>query len=266
VNFYLAKDVDANPSPFDPTSNNVGLAGLQLFHETESGSYRYRFGARYLTDLNVDQRSYHVFQISFQIGLPVGRSTNSQVTPSRTTYNPPPTANTVLQTDYVDPGYGRGTQESEAPKKKVRPHIEVISSGNRNLKLRLDTQAVRFATDSAAVSRDTQARLTRMGIFLRENNSKWERLIVSGHTDERGSDKYNYHLSMARARTVRQILIDAGVFADKIRVQGFGENVPLDRRSNEEAWSKNRRVEFEFLGVSDLNVITDGIQREDDVE
>ncbi|MGE0547670.1 MAG: OmpA family protein [Kofleriaceae bacterium] len=67
---------------------------------------------------------------------------------------------------------------------------------------------------------------------------------VQGHTDERGNDAYNLDLSDRRAHAVEKYLVDKGVEASRLTAQGYGETQPLDRRSNEAAWAKNRRVAF----------------------
>ena len=69
-------------------------------------------------------------------------------------------------------------------------------------------------------------------------------LEIQGHTDERGSDSYNLELSGRRAASVRRYLTENGVEAKRLQSQGYGETQPLDPRSNEQAWAKNRRVEF----------------------
>jgi outer membrane protein OmpA-like peptidoglycan-associated protein len=70
---------------------------------------------------------------------------------------------------------------------------------------------------------------------------------IQGHTDERGSDSYNLDLSDRRAASVKRYLVKAGVDADRLQSQGYGETQPLDPRSNERAWANNRRVEFLIL-------------------
>jgi len=70
---------------------------------------------------------------------------------------------------------------------------------------------------------------------------------VQGHTDERGDDAYNLDLSDRRAKAVEQYLVDKGVDAKRLTAHGYGETQPLDPRSNEAAWAKNRRVAFLIL-------------------
>jgi outer membrane protein OmpA-like peptidoglycan-associated protein len=80
-----------------------------------------------------------------------------------------------------------------------------------------------------------------------EGNPDIALIEIQGHTDERGSDSYNLDLSDRRAASVRTYLTDRGISGDRIQSQGYGETQPLEARSNEAAWAKNRRVEFLIL-------------------
>lgn len=67
---------------------------------------------------------------------------------------------------------------------------------------------------------------------------------VSGHTDSRGSDKYNMGLSLRRAEAVRDYLITKGISADRLTAKGYGESQPLESNDTDEGRFKNRRVEL----------------------
>jgi OmpA-OmpF porin, OOP family len=67
---------------------------------------------------------------------------------------------------------------------------------------------------------------------------------IQGHTDQRGSDAYNLDLSDRRAASVRRYLIEGGIDSGRLQSQGYGKRQLIDQRNNEEAWAKNRRVEF----------------------
>jgi outer membrane protein OmpA-like peptidoglycan-associated protein len=77
---------------------------------------------------------------------------------------------------------------------------------------------------------------------------------VTGHTDRLGSHAYNDALSMARANTVRDYLVQAGVPAQKIQVQGRGESEPkvqcaqARRADLIDCLAPNRRVEIDVAG------------------
>ena len=70
------------------------------------------------------------------------------------------------------------------------------------------------------------------------------RLRAIGHTDERGSQKYNLSLGKMRAETVAKALAIHGVAADRITVLSYGKLQPIAVGNDESAWSQNRRVEL----------------------
>jgi chemotaxis protein MotB len=75
-------------------------------------------------------------------------------------------------------------------------------------------------------------------------------LRVDGHTDNRPirSPQFpsNWHLSAARAIAVVEYLVTKGIPADRIAATGFGEYQPLDVANTDDAWRRNRRIEFKI--------------------
>jgi chemotaxis protein MotB len=75
-------------------------------------------------------------------------------------------------------------------------------------------------------------------------------LRVDGHTDSRpirsAQFPSNWSLSAGRAIAVVEYLITRGLPADRIAATGFGEFQPLDLASNDEAYRRNRRIEFKI--------------------
>ena len=75
-------------------------------------------------------------------------------------------------------------------------------------------------------------------------------LRVDGHTDVRpisgGAFKSNWDLSAARAISVVQYLIGKGVSPQRLVAAGFGEFQPIDLGKTEDAYSRNRRIEFKL--------------------
>ena len=67
---------------------------------------------------------------------------------------------------------------------------------------------------------------------------------VSGHTDNRGSDKHNMGLSQRRAEAVRTHLISKGISADRLTAKGYGKSQPIESNDTDEGRFKNRRVEL----------------------
>ncbi len=69
-------------------------------------------------------------------------------------------------------------------------------------------------------------------------------MTVEGHCDERGTEEYNLSLGEKRANAAKNYLKDLGVDKKRLKSVSYGETRPVDARSNEEAWEKNRRAEF----------------------
>jgi outer membrane protein OmpA-like peptidoglycan-associated protein len=67
---------------------------------------------------------------------------------------------------------------------------------------------------------------------------------IEGHTDSRGSRRYNRRLSRRRARSVRRYLKRKGIDGDRMRAVGYGESKPIAPNRTAEGREKNRRVEF----------------------
>jgi peptidoglycan-associated lipoprotein len=72
------------------------------------------------------------------------------------------------------------------------------------------------------------------------------RIRVAGHCDERGSDEYNIALGRRRAESAKRYMTDRGIDASRIETASFGRERPAVQGASEEAWSRNRRDEFEI--------------------
>ncbi|MDZ7376179.1 MAG: peptidoglycan-associated lipoprotein Pal [candidate division KSB1 bacterium] len=70
------------------------------------------------------------------------------------------------------------------------------------------------------------------------------KLTIEGHCDERGTIEYNLALGERRANAAKEYLVKYGIDPSRIRTISYGKERPLDPRSNEEAWAKNRRAAF----------------------
>ncbi len=66
-------------------------------------------------------------------------------------------------------------------------------------------------------------------------------VTVAGHADERGTREYNLALGERRANSVKNYLVALGVEPNRVRTVSYGKEQPVDPRSAEDAWSKNRR-------------------------
>lgn len=77
-------------------------------------------------------------------------------------------------------------------------------------------------------------------------NGRADRIVtLTGHCDERGTIEYNMALGLRRAESTRRFLRDSRVTHHIVTVS-YGEEKPVNEGHDEEAWAKNRRVEFKF--------------------
>ncbi|WP_345985055.1 OmpA family protein [Sulfurimonas sp. HSL-1656] len=107
------------------------------------------------------------------------------------------------------------------------------------------TLKIRYETASAVIEKDSEGKVVEFADFLKESPSYNVKIL--GHTDSRGSDKYNQGLSEARANSVRTLLIANGIAEDRIIVEGKGESQPIADNGTAEGRAANRRIEVWLL-------------------
>ncbi len=110
-------------------------------------------------------------------------------------------------------------------------------------------EMVFFEYDRSRITASAEAVLRRKVDVLRASAQVEMRL--EGHADERGSTEYNLALGSRRAESVRSFLTGFGLEGARFTTVSFGEERPLVRRSDEEAWAQNRRVEFVITAGAD---------------
>lgn len=79
------------------------------------------------------------------------------------------------------------------------------------------------------------------------NKNAGVRVRIAGHCDDRGSDEYNIALGRRRAEAAKRYLTDRGIDASRVETTTFGRERPKVQGSGEDAWSQNRRDEFEII-------------------
>jgi peptidoglycan-associated lipoprotein len=103
---------------------------------------------------------------------------------------------------------------------------------------------IRFAFNSTQLTDEAQRALAELAACIVNGpTAATHGLIIEGHCDERGTTEYNLALGARRADAVRDYLSRLGVNRGQIKTVSFGKERPLDPRSNEDAWSKNRRAQ-----------------------
>lgn len=98
-----------------------------------------------------------------------------------------------------------------------------------------------FKWDSADIVESSINQFDKILEKLKENETTY--IDIIGHTDKAGESVYNKQLSLKRAQSVVNHLINNGVSKDIITIDYYGESIPLVQTRDGVANSKNRRVE-----------------------
>ena len=103
---------------------------------------------------------------------------------------------------------------------------------------------VYFDFDSYSIKPEYQNLIDAHARFLKANNAR--RIVVEGHTDERGGREYNLALGQKRSEAVRRALGLLGVPDAQVEAVSFGKEKPASAGSDETAWAQNRRAEIAY--------------------
>lgn len=102
-----------------------------------------------------------------------------------------------------------------------------------------------FEWDKAVIMDTSLPYLEELARLLADK-SDWK-LYIAGHTDNSGTEEYNFQLSKKRAFAVRDYLIKQGIDKRRFKVEFFGEYMPIASNDTPAGQQKNRRVEMEFI-------------------
>ncbi|MGB1191764.1 MAG: peptidoglycan-associated lipoprotein Pal [Pseudomonadales bacterium] len=121
-----------------------------------------------------------------------------------------------------------------------------VASGAESVEVSIDTAAnldsvFYFEYDQSSLTSAARAALDAQAAALRGGVSD---VRLEGHADERGSREYNLALGERRAKAVADYLAIQGVSRSRIEVVSYGEERPVSLRSDDSAYSLNRRVEL----------------------
>jgi outer membrane protein OmpA-like peptidoglycan-associated protein len=74
-----------------------------------------------------------------------------------------------------------------------------------------------------------------------------DRIELGGHTDNVGSPASNMKLSLDRANTVRDYLVEKGIDSARILTKGYGHTKPISENKTADGRAENRRTEVTIL-------------------
>ena len=143
-------------------------------------------------------------------------------------------------------GYYMDKQEQEMQQSLQGTGIQVQRTAENTLTLNMPSNSsVNFAFAKSDLNFDAQNALNSVAQVL--NNYPDSNLMVTGHTDDVGSDADNQRLSEARAISVANYLAQRGVNPIRIAKQGMGESQPKVPNTSDANRAINRRVEISII-------------------
>jgi len=105
-------------------------------------------------------------------------------------------------------------------------------------------KVIYFDYDSYAVKPDFAPVIEAHARYLKADAKR--KVALEGHTDDRGGREYNLALGQKRAEAVRRALSLQGVSEAQLEAVSFGKEKLAAQGNDEEAHSKNRRVEVSY--------------------
>ena len=108
----------------------------------------------------------------------------------------------------------------------------------------LSKRVIYFDFDKSEIKAEYRPIVAAHAAYVSAHNTA--RVTLEGHTDERGTREYNLGLGERRGNSVSGLLSAAGAMGNQLDVVSYGEERPVCRVSDENCWSKNRRVEIVY--------------------
>ncbi len=103
-------------------------------------------------------------------------------------------------------------------------------------------RAVQFDLSRSTLREESFKVLDKIGAIIKKYPSY--NLVISGHTDNTGSEKLNQDLSERRAKVCMDYLISKGIPASRMSYAGFGSKQPIADNKTDTGKFLNRRTEF----------------------
>lgn len=140
----------------------------------------------------------------------------------------------------------RDRQVAEANQKaaEAQQQLQQLQAKQTDRGMVMTLGDVLFDTGKDTLKPGAELNIDRLSKYLQ--GSPGTKIIVEGHTDNRGSEEYNEDLSNRRAQAVAKALESRGISTDRIEAVGRGKNYPVASNDDAAGRQQNRRVEIVF--------------------
>ena len=122
--------------------------------------------------------------------------------------------------------------------------VDLSQSGRDGAGLVGVSRIVYFDYDSYVIKSDYQSLIDAHARYMKSGSMP--KVVIEGHTDERGGREYNLALGQKRAEAVRRSLGLLGVPDGQMEAVSFGKEKPAALGNSEDAHAQNRRAELTY--------------------
>ena len=124
----------------------------------------------------------------------------------------------------------------------LNPTTEVGKIKHEPLIVEKITLHFQFDYNSIDLDDETEDFIKQLSETLEEDKDL--KVKITGHTDNKGPEKFNEKLSLKRAEVVKSVLLKNGISIERVNTEGKGMNAPITENETETGRRKNRRVEI----------------------
>jgi outer membrane protein OmpA-like peptidoglycan-associated protein len=136
-------------------------------------------------------------------------------------------------------------QVSQQQVLQLQQQLKDLQTKQTDRGITITLSGVLFQTGSANIKPGARHQLDQVARVLLANPKR--KALIEGHTDNVGSSESNFALSEARANSVRDYLVAAGVPPQQLETHGYGETRPVAPNTTAAGRQQNRRVEITIL-------------------
>lgn len=124
------------------------------------------------------------------------------------------------------------------------PAPRAVNTSTLESRVQSDLRDAFFDYDQVNIRDDARAALLADADALKRIFSDFPSAVINveGHCDERGSAEYNLGLGDRRATSAKDLLVQLGVPAAKLRTISYGKERPQCTEADEACYQKNRRA------------------------
>jgi OOP family OmpA-OmpF porin len=126
-----------------------------------------------------------------------------------------------------------------APAPKPQSAVVKVAPADFNFK------NIQFDYNSAVLRTSGIQYLDRIAEEMKKD--QMARFILNGHASSEGTESHNMQLSIDRANSVKQYLVNAGIDGSRLQTRGYGAKKPIASNKNNKGRERNRRVEVKLI-------------------